>query len=77
MVEARIRHFRERREKLRNAKFHKPKGEYVFSSFDVIDYGDEDFDPAVPFGEGIFDHILFKPKKDQDEYESPVELNAV
>lgn len=60
IVEMRERHYRERREKLKNAKFHKPGGSTVISSFDVINYGDEDFDVAAPYGQGIFDDFLLK-----------------
>jgi len=60
IVEARRRYFSERREKLRSAKFHRPKGEHIISSFDIIDYGDEDFDPAAPIGQGIFDKFILQ-----------------
>ena len=65
IVEMRERHFRERREKLKNAKFHKPKGSQIVSSFDVINYGDEDFDPAAPYGQGIFDKFLLRTEKQE------------
>ena len=69
VVAARWRYYHERRQKIKSSKFHTPGPGRVIASFDAVDYGDEEFDPAAPLGKGIFDQFIFKGQNKDEDFE--------